>query len=168
MTDDSFGQSAIFLLGGTRREDPPTAMYMHSGDVMVMSGFSRLLYHAVPRIVAAPQGDSSHPVLETQGLVPGSSSDQGLTQGATQEWSTPMGQVCEEDWAVCSRYIQSSRVNMTIRQVLGPGQSFPETGTPKRTDASQTEGYHHDGSPDDGESGGLKRRRSDSSDTAEA
>ncbi|CAL8299040.1 unnamed protein product [Arctogadus glacialis] len=49
-----FGQSAIFLLGGARREDPPTAMYMHSGDVMVMSGQSRLLYHAVPRILQDP------------------------------------------------------------------------------------------------------------------
>ncbi|KAM4624690.1 nucleic acid dioxygenase ALKBH1 isoform 2-T2 [Polymixia lowei] len=156
----SFGQSAIFLLGGTRREDPPTAMYMHSGDVMVMSGSSRLLYHAVPRIVPAPKDDPSHPALETQG--PGSGPDQGLTQNSTQEESALVERVSEEDWAVCSRYMQSSRVNMTVRQVLGPGQSFPETPH-KRIDGSQTEGCHH-GSLNGG-SGAQKRRRSDSSDT---
>ncbi|XP_061756339.1 nucleic acid dioxygenase ALKBH1 [Nerophis ophidion] len=103
----SFGQSAIFLLGGTQRHDPPTAMYMHSGDLMVMSGQSRLLYHAVPRIVPAPQ--------EVAVVEPSSwGSDQ-------QECVSP------EDWAVCSEYIQSSRINVTVRQVLGQSQSFPET-----------------------------------------
>uniref|UniRef100_A0A8D3EDY7 Nucleic acid dioxygenase ALKBH1 n=1 Tax=Scophthalmus maximus TaxID=52904 RepID=A0A8D3EDY7_SCOMX len=82
----SFGQSAIFLLGGTCRQDPPTAMYMHSGDVMVMSGQSRLLYHAVPRIVPAPQGQTS---LEVESC--------GLRD------NTAMEQVPEQDWAVCSR-----------------------------------------------------------------
>ncbi|XP_049612956.1 nucleic acid dioxygenase ALKBH1 [Syngnathus scovelli] len=105
----SFGQSAIFLLGGTHRQDTPTAMYMHSGDVMIMSGQSRLLYHAVPRIVPAN--------LEVAALEPGHCSWEG---GAVVE------QVSEEDWTVCSRYIHSSRINMTVRQVLGQGQSFPE------------------------------------------
>ncbi|XP_071770455.2 nucleic acid dioxygenase ALKBH1 [Centroberyx gerrardi] len=138
----SFGQSAIFLLGGTQREDPATAMYMHSGDVMVMSGPSRLLYHAVPRIVPAPRENPCRPALETH----------------TQEESALVGPVSEEDRTVCSRYMESSRVNVTIRQVLGPGQSFPETLPPRNwTDASRTEEYH-DGSSD-GESGGQKRRK---------
>lgn len=106
----SFGQSAIFLLGGVSRQDPPTAMYVHSGDVMVMSGQSRLLYHAVPRILPAPRG---RPAVEREGSSP--------QDGAVVE------PVSEEDWAVCSRYIQTSRVNVTVRQVLGPGQSLPET-----------------------------------------
>ncbi|XP_014067009.1 nucleic acid dioxygenase ALKBH1 isoform X1 [Salmo salar] len=150
----SFGQSAVFLLGGTQREDPPTAMYMHSGDVMVMSGHSRLLYHAVPRVVPAPKGDPLHPSLEEEGLGPGS--DQGLAQGE----ATLIQPVSEEDWAVCSRYIQTSRVNMTIRQVLGSGQAFPAMDTKdKRIDVGHTDGYHDN---QDGENVGLKRRRSDS------
>ncbi|KAM3871421.1 nucleic acid dioxygenase ALKBH1 [Diretmus argenteus] len=142
----SFGQSAIFLLGGARREDPPTAMYMHSGDVMVMSGPSRLLYHAVPRIVAsADPGSSSGP-------------DWRLDRSSAQDESSLLGPVSEQDWAVCSRYMQSSRVNMTVRQVLGPGQSFAETPPPlPRTEASGTEMYH-DGLLD-GESGAQKRRK---------
>ncbi|XP_067454184.1 nucleic acid dioxygenase ALKBH1 [Thunnus thynnus] len=110
----SFGQSAIFLLGGIHRQDPPTAMYMHSGDMMVMSGQSRLLYHAVPCIVPAPQGQTA---LEIEGC----SRDSSLLN------STVVVPVSGEDWVLCSRYIQSSRVNVTVRQVLGPGQSFPET-----------------------------------------
>nr|XP_020471358.1 nucleic acid dioxygenase ALKBH1 isoform X2 [Monopterus albus] len=143
----SFGQSAIFLLGGTHRQDPPTAMYMNSGDMMVMSGQSRLLYHAVPRIVPAPQG---HTTLEME----------GCSMAASLQASTVVESVSEEDWAVCSRYIQSSRVNVTVRQVLAPWQSFPETPSPhQRTDAGQTVGYRQA----DGESG--KRKRSCSSDS---
>jgi len=129
------------MLGGTRREDPPTAMYMHSGDVMVMSGQSRLLYHAVPRIL--------------QDRPP---ADLGTTLGTGQ--ASPQGSVweglSEEDWAVCSRYIQSARVNMTVRQVLGPGQSFPEVRPRKDSDAGPADGYGEGGA------GGQKRRLSNS------
>ncbi|XP_076022195.1 nucleic acid dioxygenase ALKBH1 isoform X2 [Genypterus blacodes] len=113
----SFGQSAIFLLGGTCRDDQPTAMYMHSGDVMVMSGASRLLYHAVPRIVASPQ---CHPAIEMQTC--------GEASGCVphQQGRTLLEPVSENDWAVCHRYTQSCRVNVTIRQVLPPNQSFPQ------------------------------------------
>ena len=54
----SFGQSAIFLLGGLKRDEAPTPMFMHSGDIMVMSGFSRLVNHAVPRVLPSPEGES--------------------------------------------------------------------------------------------------------------
>lgn len=126
---DSFGQSAIFLLGGTDRRDAPTAMYMHSGDMMVMSGQSRLLYHAVPRILAAPR---EHTALEMEG---------GGQHSSLQD-STVIEPVSEDDWVVCSRYIQSSRVNVTVRQVLGPGQSFPEAPPHQRTNDSQAEEHY--------------------------
>ncbi|KAM9840496.1 nucleic acid dioxygenase ALKBH1 [Aulostomus maculatus] len=122
----SFGQSAIFLLGGTHRQDPPTAMYIHSGDMMLLSGQSRLLYHAVPRIVPAPH--------ELTALAM-----EGADQGSSLQDNSVVERVSEEDWAVCSRYIKSSRVNVTIRQVLAPGQSFPETPSlHQKTDSSQT------------------------------
>lgn len=149
----SFGQSAIFLLGGPCRQDPPTAMLMHSGDVMVMSGPSRLLYHAVPRILPAPPG---HSALEKGDCGPASS----LQDGSVLE------PVSEEDWAICSRYIQSSRVNVTVRQVLAPGQKFPETPSSyQRTGAGQKDGYNNGEA--DGESGKRKRSSSDSADTVE-
>ncbi|XP_043204410.1 nucleic acid dioxygenase ALKBH1-like [Amphibalanus amphitrite] len=49
----SFGQSAVFLLGGRDRSQAPVALYLRSGDVLVMTGPSRLSYHAVPRLMPA-------------------------------------------------------------------------------------------------------------------
>lgn len=152
---NSFGQSAIFLLGGTCRQDPPTAMYMHNGDVMVMSGQSRLLYHAVPRIVPAPQG---HTILEME----------GCSLASSLQDNTVVERMSKQDWEVCSKYMQTSRVNVTVRQVLGPGQSFPETSSyHPRTDAGQLAGYHNE--PADRESGRMRKSRScDSVDTEES
>ncbi|KAK2825859.1 hypothetical protein Q5P01_020073 [Channa striata] len=146
----SFGQSAVFLLGGTRRQDPPTAMYMHSGDIMVLSGQSRLLYHAVPRIVPALQGRTALD-MESHSL------------DSTLQDRTVVEPVSDQDWAVCSNYIQSSRVNVTVRQVLGPGQNFPETPNTshQRSDTSQTV----ECGPADREIG--KRKRSSSCDSVD-
>ncbi|KAG5857773.1 hypothetical protein ANANG_G00022930 [Anguilla anguilla] len=146
----SFGQSAVFLLGGARREDPGTAMFMHSGDIMVMSGPSRLLYHAVPRIVAAPAGAPLPPPL---------------LQGPDQDTPTDClaQRVQEGDWAVCARYIQTSRINMTVRQVLGPGQTFPSV-TQRRAESANAQTYHEVESEEDEDSNAKKRRNgSDSS-----
>jgi len=47
----SFGCSAIFLLGGETRDDNPTPIYINSGDVIIMGGYSRKCYHGVARII---------------------------------------------------------------------------------------------------------------------
>ena len=47
----SFGQSAIFLLGGNSIEEAALPIFLHSGDIIVMSSQARLLYHGIPRIV---------------------------------------------------------------------------------------------------------------------
>nr|CDQ06139.1 Bm6731 [Brugia malayi]CDQ06140.1 Bm6732 [Brugia malayi] len=47
----SFGQTAIYLAGGTDLDDPVDAFYIRSGDVLVIYGPQRLIYHAVPRIL---------------------------------------------------------------------------------------------------------------------
>ncbi|XP_050206057.1 alpha-ketoglutarate-dependent dioxygenase alkB [Mercurialis annua] len=46
----SLGCKAIFLLGGRSREDPPFAMFLRSGDVVLMAGEARECFHGVPRI----------------------------------------------------------------------------------------------------------------------
>lgn len=46
----SFGQTCVFLLGGLTKSVEPMAVYLRSGDICVMSGQSRLSYHAVPKI----------------------------------------------------------------------------------------------------------------------
>lgn len=47
----SVGDTARFLVGGTRRKDPVNAVLLVSGDAFVMGGPSRLRYHGVTRIL---------------------------------------------------------------------------------------------------------------------
>ncbi|XP_027700520.1 nucleic acid dioxygenase ALKBH1 [Vombatus ursinus] len=119
----SFGQSAIFLLGGLKRDEVPTAMFMHSGDIMVMSGFSRLLNHAVPRVLPNFDGTSLPHCLEVP--LPD---------------ALPAGSVAEpcsvEDWQVCANYLQRARVNMTVRQVLATGQDWKDKETETTSESS--------------------------------
>ena len=47
----SFGNTVVFLIGSRSRETKPTALYIRSGDVVVMGGESRYFYHGVPRMI---------------------------------------------------------------------------------------------------------------------
>jgi len=83
----SFGQSAVYLTGGKSLEDPSIdALLLNSGDVLVMDGDQRLVYHAVPRIL-----------LTTCFKFPPSED--------------------ERQMAPVLNYANSSRVNITVRQV---------------------------------------------------
>ncbi|XP_077319718.1 nucleic acid dioxygenase ALKBH1 [Lithobates pipiens] len=125
----SFGQSSIFLLGGQSRAMAPTAMMMNSGDIMVMSGASRLLYHAVPRILRHPEG----------GLLPPALSDPPCADEPGINFLT---ESCSpQDWEVCAAYLHDSRINMTVRQVLKEGGSFP-MDTDAKTDHMTTGGSY--------------------------
>lgn len=110
-------------------------MFMRSGDIMVMSGSSRLLYHAVPCIVPASAPDG-HPLP--------SRLDPRVDK---HELS---------DWEVCATYLKTSRINMTVRQVLGQGQTFPVTHphTPSEAEGS--------GKSSDEETRVAKKRKSES------
>jgi alkylated DNA repair protein alkB homolog 1 len=51
----SFGNAGIFLIGGnTKAACAPSPMLLRSGDILLMTGSSRLHYHGVPRILADP------------------------------------------------------------------------------------------------------------------
>eukprot|EP00731_Ephydatia_muelleri_P027395 Em0019g268a len=52
----SFGQSAMFLIGGATKQVRPKAILLRSGDVIIMSGACRLAYHGVPKIVPPHKG----------------------------------------------------------------------------------------------------------------
>ena len=47
----SLGDTARFLIGGTRRRDPVEAVLLESGDAFVFGGPARLCYHGVSRIL---------------------------------------------------------------------------------------------------------------------
>jgi DNA oxidative demethylase len=57
----SLGDTCLFRVGGTRRNDPTQAFRLASGDAVVLGGESRLAFHGVDRIIAGtsrllPQG----------------------------------------------------------------------------------------------------------------
>ena len=47
----SFGQSAIFLIGGPSKTVEPVPILLQNGDIVIMSEQARQSYHAVPKIV---------------------------------------------------------------------------------------------------------------------
>lgn len=126
----SFGQSAIFLLGGLKRVEAPTAMFMHSGDIMVMSGFSRLLNHAVPKVLPSSKEESLPCCLETPPPA-------FLPRDSVVECCSM------EDWQVCASYLKTARVNMTVRQVLATDQDFPLEPMEENKRGITTEGFCH-------------------------
>ncbi|KAH8286829.1 hypothetical protein KR018_000723 [Drosophila ironensis] len=106
----SFGLPAIFLIGGKTLEEKPTAIYLQSGDVLVMSGESRLCYHAVPRII---QGGST----PTSGSL--SSEPMNGESIIDQELFNQVGD--SNFWQSYANYMTESRININVRQVLKPG-----------------------------------------------
>jgi DNA oxidative demethylase len=64
----SLGADADFALGGLKRSDKTQALTLHSGDVMVFGGPSRLRYHGVKRIRPGTS-PIAHPVLPPEGRI---------------------------------------------------------------------------------------------------
>jgi len=46
----SVGCDAVFLMGGQTKDVVPTAVWLHSGDAVILSGPARQCYHGVPRV----------------------------------------------------------------------------------------------------------------------
>ncbi|XP_022151981.1 alpha-ketoglutarate-dependent dioxygenase alkB [Momordica charantia] len=87
----SLGCKAIFLLGGKSRQDPPVAMFLRSGDVVLMAGEARECFHGVPRIFIDVETDETS-LLEKQ--------------------------FSNQDDLHFLEYIRTSRININIRQVF--------------------------------------------------
>lgn len=99
----SFGQSAIFLIGGKSKEDTPLPILLESGDILVMSDESRFNYHAVPRVFKSIQ----QPWNSDQNV--GFCSD--LDQHVLKEC------LSSDKWNVFNKYLEDSRINVNVRQV---------------------------------------------------
>lgn len=48
----SLGDSCVFRYGGASRGDPSRRLTLHSGDVVVLGGPSRLIFHGVDKVLA--------------------------------------------------------------------------------------------------------------------
>lgn len=105
----SFGQPAVFLIGGTSRDEQADAILLRSGDVLAMTGASRQCYHAVPRVFL----DSDLP----EGV--GKCNDRWKP---TNDGSSETDPICEKDWSLIDEYVQLCRININVRQVLKENQ----------------------------------------------
>jgi alkylated DNA repair protein (DNA oxidative demethylase) len=47
----SLGDTCLFRIGGTRRNDPTRSLHLASGDALVLGGEARLAFHGVDRIL---------------------------------------------------------------------------------------------------------------------
>lgn len=100
----SFGQSAIFLIGGETREEEPLPILLESGDVLIMSEQSRFLYHAVPRVFKNQHKDT--PWNTDQSSTYCSDLDQTILDECRNS----------NNWNVFNSYLDDSRINVNVRQ----------------------------------------------------
>jgi alkylated DNA repair protein (DNA oxidative demethylase) len=47
----SLGDTCLFRIGGTKRNDPTCTIRLASGDAVVLGGAARLAFHGVDRII---------------------------------------------------------------------------------------------------------------------
>lgn len=90
----SFGNTVIFLIGGRTRDVEPTALYIRSGDIVMMADNARYCYHGVPKMLVGTSPDHLCEYNEND-------SDNEET-GWTPE---------------LAEYMKDARVNMNVRQV---------------------------------------------------
>jgi alkylated DNA repair protein alkB family protein 1 len=83
-------------------DDLPCAMYLRSGDIIMMSRDARLAYHAVPRILR----------------------HQELATLLTQDIECDISSERRRSLQCLEKYLSNSRINVNIRQVEGPSGSF--------------------------------------------
>ncbi len=48
----SLGDTAVFRMGGLKRNDPTSSIKLNSGDIVTFGGEARLNYHGIDRIIA--------------------------------------------------------------------------------------------------------------------
>lgn len=114
----SLGLPAIFLLGGTTRNESPLPVLVRPGDVMLLAGKSRLAYHGMAKVI---------PNL-----------DEDLPSGAYCDMSLPSESsiaIPDTERAAVASFLSSHRININIRQVLPDGIDVISEGMKPPTEA---------------------------------
>lgn len=108
----SLGSDCVFLKGGRSKDEPPLEVLLHSGDIAVFGGNSRLSYHGVARVLPTPFAIADR---EWQELV----REEGAANDSANDVEGELAAVCS--------YLSSQRININIRQVFPSKSSTPET-----------------------------------------
>ncbi len=143
----SLGQSALFLIGGQSKQVSPVPLLLNSGDIVIMSGPSRLAYHGIPRVLPP---SPLHPVphclhrdqldncicMNTDTRIEDEikqatdkvlKTDQDTTSDTENEQSTQVCSDCCElanSWDTFVDYLSVSRININVRQVVSENFKF--------------------------------------------
>ncbi|XP_013191547.1 nucleic acid dioxygenase ALKBH1 isoform X2 [Amyelois transitella] len=115
----SFGQSAIFLIGGKDKTTEPSAVLLQSGDILVMSKEARLCYHAVPKILSAKTSTWNKDVQK----IYTKTKPKFKYINEIEHIESMNRNYNDENWFLFDDYVQESRINVNIRQVLNETQS---------------------------------------------
>jgi aryl-alcohol dehydrogenase-like predicted oxidoreductase len=117
----SLGRPAIFLIGGKTKAELPSAIWLRSGDVVIMSGRARRCVHGVPRILEPCEDTlAAASVGAAQGSKEGAIWDPQAT-----DWPQTSSEA--ERRLVCD-YICTHRINLNIRQVRSGHSEDLEVG----------------------------------------
>ncbi len=128
----SFGQAAIFLVGGKNKQVRPTPILLNSGDAVIMSGDARLAYHGVPRILPPSDENKVPPCLSASSIKHGLchfnlTDEIGVgteRDSRTRSGDCPHCSELESMWPHFIAYLAISRINMNIRQVVSDKHQF--------------------------------------------
>lgn len=113
----TFGQSAIYLIGGQTRDVKPEAIWVRSGDVMLMTGPSRTAFHAVPRIMTQHIKTSPHNIGDCPLALCYDEEKEDVCSCEVKHncwWNNEMK---SSAWTEFARYFSKTRININIRQV---------------------------------------------------
>jgi len=105
----SLGLPAVFLLGGTTRSIKPEGLLLRSGDVLVLTGDARLLYHGVPCVLRDSKNID----------VPSPNADDHISSARADGWGFPRlspEDLSTDDDSIIS-FLRKTRVNLSIREV---------------------------------------------------
>lgn len=103
----------MFLLGGKTLDEKPIGIFLHSGDIIIMSKESRLCYHGVPKII--PAFDEPWNVVVNH--CDNSNCVECLDESIIYNCKN------HKFWKPFETYIKNSRININVRQVLKHGQT---------------------------------------------
>lgn len=125
----SFGQTALFLLGGKTTLEDPIALYIRSGDIVIMSEDTRLRYHAIPKIfepteqcqlpkglTLPPKENRPEPNEKPSEHCQTCRNDDDICNYCRLEIQI-LKELKDMDWECYVEYMQRSRINMNVRQV---------------------------------------------------
>jgi len=114
----SFGQSAVYLIGGQTRNVKPEAIWVRSGDMMLMTGESRTAFHAVPRIMTKSMKSAPYDI----GTCPLALPNVGVEETPLCTTVEKHDHFCRDEtrtdsWEEFAKYLSKTRININIRQV---------------------------------------------------